>query len=321
MKISILLLISTASSVPKIKAQVPYTPFPKGNISWQSWGKEYYGGPVYHFALSIDTASILIDNKVYNKIFINDTVSQKYIGGIREDDKKIYFYANSLNKEHLIYDFGLEIGDTLIVPFFINIRVEHFGHVDFMAICLEYYCRHLIYVAKAKDVITLENGEQRNTLIVDRYIHDFVYAPDTMFYFDTTQEWVEGLGLIGGQGFFTHLDFEDFFYTPVYLECICQNNSMLFGTNSKCCESNQITEKNQRQINLYPNPTTGELTIDNGQLIIESIEVFDVYGRNIGVKKLLPDENKIDISHLISGTYIVKITTEKGVFIEKFIKK
>jgi len=30
-----------------------------------------------------------------------------------------------------------------------------------------------------------------------------------------------------------------------------------------------------------PNPTNGKLTIDNGQLTIKSVEVFDVYGRNV----------------------------------------
>ena len=30
-----------------------------------------------------------------------------------------------------------------------------------------------------------------------------------------------------------------------------------------------------------PNPTTGELKIENGELKIENVEVFDVYGRKL----------------------------------------
>jgi len=320
-KVNIFLFVCTILLMLKTSAQVPYTPFPKGDILWKSCGFEYYTFDSHHFTLSIDTELINTDNKTYNKIYINDIISQKYVGGIREEDKKIYFYDYSIHNEHLIYDFGLEIGDTLIVPFFINIRVEHFGHVNLYVFYPGVLNKHLIYVAKAKDVTTLENGDYRNTLIVDRYICDFTEPDNVVIFFDATQIWVEGLGLIGGQGFFTHLDVEDFFYTPVYLKCICQNNTMLFGTNSMCCETNHINDNLRQPVSIYPNPTSGELRIENGELKINSIEIFDIYGKNIEIKKLLPNENKIDVSHLISGTYIVKITSENGVFIKKFIIK
>jgi len=74
-------------------------------------------------------------------------------------------------------------------------------------------------------------------------------------------------------------------------------------------------------ITLIPNPTTGELRIENGELRIENVEVFDVYGRNVGANlRVRPDENKIDISDLASGVYFVKITTDKGIVTKKAIK-
>ncbi|MCL1851296.1 MAG: T9SS type A sorting domain-containing protein [Bacteroidetes bacterium] len=66
-------------------------------------------------------------------------------------------------------------------------------------------------------------------------------------------------------------------------------------------------------ITLIPTPTTGELQIlgSNKQLIMKNVEVFDGYG-----KKLLSHtadhtpHTVLDISHLASGLYFIKIKTE-----------
>ena len=79
---------------------------------------------------------------------------------------------------------------------------------------------------------------------------------------------------------------------------------------------------------LYPNPATSELRVENGELRIENIEVFDVYGRNVvgayGIRPKTEHPNEIifDISHLSNGVYFVAIesvTGEKTVF--KMVKK
>jgi len=84
-------------------------------------------------------------------------------------------------------------------------------------------------------------------------------------------------------------------------------------------------------ITLVPNPTTGELRIspaggglrgwNNGELRIENVEVFDVYGRNhSSLVTCHASLIKINISHLQSGIYFVKITTEAGITTRKIIK-
>jgi len=74
---------------------------------------------------------------------------------------------------------------------------------------------------------------------------------------------------------------------------------------------------------VYPNPTTGELTIDNEQLTINSIEVFDVYGRKLSTNHPIKTSSNhlINISHLNAGIYIIAIHTPTGVFYEKIIKQ
>jgi hypothetical protein len=72
------------------------------------------------------------------------------------------------------------------------------------------------------------------------------------------------------------------------------------------------------QLNIYPNPTTGELRITNYELRIKDVEVYDVLGRKEkGERK---KEDIVDISHLPAGIYFIKITTEVGDQTQKVIK-
>ena len=74
-------------------------------------------------------------------------------------------------------------------------------------------------------------------------------------------------------------------------------------------------------IKIYPNPTTGQLKIENGELKINNVEIFDVYGRNIhSLTPSLPHIT-INISHLQSGIYFVRVVFEGGSSIEKLVKQ
>jgi len=75
-------------------------------------------------------------------------------------------------------------------------------------------------------------------------------------------------------------------------------------------------------INIYPNPTTGELEIKNYELEINSIEIFDVYGRKLSSHHLIPTSSHhlINISHFPAGIYFVKIKITTGTQTQKIIK-
>jgi len=77
------------------------------------------------------------------------------------------------------------------------------------------------------------------------------------------------------------------------------------------------------RITVFPNPTTGQLIIDNGQLIIENVELFDIYGRKqkIILNSQFSILNSIDVSHLSSGVYFVRIDTDKEIVTKKIIKQ
>ena len=77
------------------------------------------------------------------------------------------------------------------------------------------------------------------------------------------------------------------------------------------------------ELRIFPNPTRGKLTIDNGQLTMDNVEVFDVYGRKQKtiINYQLSIINSIDISHLPAGIYFVKIRTEAGEVVKKVVKE
>ncbi|MCL1850949.1 MAG: S8 family serine peptidase [Bacteroidetes bacterium] len=95
---------------------------------------------------------------------------------------------------------------------------------------------------------------------------------------------------------------------------------------AECFFSNVgITNHNiDKKITVYPNPTTGELRIlaNNEQLIMNNVEVFDVYGRKLLSNHLISTSSNhlINISHLPTGLYFVKIETVDGITINKVVK-
>ena len=99
---------------------------------------------------------------------------------------------------------------------------------------------------------------------------------------------------------------------------ICLDNISVKVFNGLGVKNNVLDDK----INIYPNPTTGDLRIRNYGLEIKSIEVFDVYGKKILSHYLITSSpnHLINISHLNSGIYFIKITTEQGTITKKLIK-
>jgi len=73
-------------------------------------------------------------------------------------------------------------------------------------------------------------------------------------------------------------------------------------------------------LKIYPNPTTGKLKVESGELRVESIEIYDAFGKKVDKSRANASETTMDISHLPSGVYFVKIFTEAGDVIKKVLK-
>ena len=73
---------------------------------------------------------------------------------------------------------------------------------------------------------------------------------------------------------------------------------------------------NLEGIVIYPNPTTGKLTIDAEG--VTKVEVFDHAGRLVNT---FVNTNQLDISQLPTGTYALRITLQKGSTVRRVIKR
>ena len=80
-----------------------------------------------------------------------------------------------------------------------------------------------------------------------------------------------------------------------------------------------VKENYANDIDVYPNPVNGKLYIET-ELDVEEIMVYDVYGRQQSTDNSQQTLG-IDVSGLNSGVYVLKVMTENGEFVSRFVKK
>jgi len=73
------------------------------------------------------------------------------------------------------------------------------------------------------------------------------------------------------------------------------------------------------EIEIFPNPTKGEILIIESGLNNATIEVYDPVGKLL-LSELLRTEKRINLSAFASGIYIITIKSDNEVFTEKVIK-
>ncbi|MBP5546518.1 MAG: thiol protease/hemagglutinin PrtT [Bacteroidales bacterium] len=75
-------------------------------------------------------------------------------------------------------------------------------------------------------------------------------------------------------------------------------------------------DNSKMNIDVYPNPTTGQLTIDAEGIL--SVEVFDPTGRKVATHERT---NNIDLAKFPTGTYLLKIHLPSGTSLQRVILK
>ena len=77
-----------------------------------------------------------------------------------------------------------------------------------------------------------------------------------------------------------------------------------------------LTNENLNTFSISPNPTTDFIDVNTSENI-KFIEIYDTSGK---ILSNIKDSKQVDVQNLPKGIYILKVTTDKGLKTQKFIK-
>ncbi len=102
-------------------------------------------------------------------------------------------------------------------------------------------------------------------------------------------------------------------YDTLFLETNGCSGLFIAKYSNEPTYNNVVKENND--ITIYPNPTTGKITIKAEDM--QNVEIIDLQGKQIYTGK----ENQIDLSNQPKGIYIIKVITDKQTITRKLIKQ
>ena len=86
-------------------------------------------------------------------------------------------------------------------------------------------------------------------------------------------------------------------------------------------EGTESIVENEVSFNVYPNPVENQLFVEVEENVVE-VSVYDLCGRQqVTMTPCHQDEVRVDVSDLNSGVYFVKVRTENGETVKRFVKK
>jgi hypothetical protein len=283
----ILLLISTILTISATAQRSGYYPFPDSNATWNLHYLFYCmsGGITdeqYSITMSGDTA---INSLVYHKIiapYIQGTItggclssiSAGYKGAIRQDiaGRKVYIIPPGTSAEQLLYDFNMEVGDS------VKGYLESFN---------------------GKDVVESIDSVFTGSRYLRRWYINHCYH----IYF------IEGIGSTYGlvevsPGCITDL-------WDIEITCFQQNGQTQYPDTAMDCKlitSINSKEKNPNPVKVFPNPSNGNFTVQFEEpMSIREIRLTGLPGNEI-LHQQINRESKINIGDLPAGIYFLTIT-------------
>jgi transglutaminase/protease-like cytokinesis protein 3 len=93
------------------------------------------------------------------------------------------------------------------------------------------------------------------------------------------------------------------------------------------CEINVVTSTDikahaMKQIEIFPNPSGDYINIQLPEALKRSkVTILNIQGKTIITNNIDNEQNQLDVSHLPSGVYIVRIESKQHSILKKFIKQ
>lgn len=275
----------------------------RGLLNYQPLDTDEYHTYTYQQYLLGDT---LINGVAYHKIIENGIFSwvaippyymgslpyyNQYDGCYRESNKQIFYVPPSTTTEYLLYDFNLNIGDTL-PPTYVN------GAGSIVVTSID-----SIYDGNSyRKRFNLSTAD--TTLW--QWAGNYLYASI-----------IEGIGSTHGLLWYL----EPYFEIGGALFSFKQNGIVIYPDTISSCEITGIQNilPRNNSIELFPNPaaTTLTLIVHDMKTVSASIEIYNSIGDIIYSKNIFIGQETIDISDLPSGIYLLKFQN----IIRKFVKQ
>ena len=77
----------------------------------------------------------------------------------------------------------------------------------------------------------------------------------------------------------------------------------------------------QQNVSIYPNPTSGNVTLDLSGLNARTVELFSMNGQLLNSMVPTTETMTLSLSQYANGIYFVRIYSDKGVTTQKIVKK
>ena len=307
MKRIIILLVVVCFAKQNI-AQL-YQPFPTDSAVWRqasaNWNYPNYFQRDYNYYIQGDT--FFLGNtyhKVYKTLVATDYVlgspigsfnlvngptlvdSNKYVGAIREDlSKHVYFLPDTITttSEILLYDFNLNVGDTLAYSYNNSsyfLGYNYVSGIDSVLVGTQFHkCFHITSNAGYPNYVSIIEGVGSTFGLLEMMIDPFEWSDNLICYtYNGQHVWADSIGR-----------------PPTYIPANC---SLPVG----------ISEHGETfPVAIFPNPTTGIVTIKTSFSEKSSVEIVDVLGKRIYQSEQQGFEFVIDLAHQPQGIYFLKV--------------
>ncbi len=88
-------------------------------------------------------------------------------------------------------------------------------------------------------------------------------------------------------------------------------------TKSYVYNTTAIRESENNYLNVYPNPTNNNLTIESENALMKDIYLYNAMGQQVKHVSINANQSNIEVNNLPIGMYILKINTNQGVLTRK----
>ena len=265
----------------------------------------------------------------------NDTAARR-VYGIYKEPAVVYKYISSVfpyfsivdtvtdSTEFLLYDFNIGIEDTIEIAAF----EEHFN--DYGAPGIYVYEISLYNEDYSETTTTLSDNSTRKTLKVEVLNwpqEDILYNEENLL------EWVEGIGNMDGT-FTVARTSLGFVWegTMMWILCYEQNGNTLLSRpwndldlNYDCFYHVGIEEGTLQEKCLYPNPTTGTITLslpESWANVTAQVALYNTAGQRVFSKLSKSQLIEMDLQGFPSGLYILQtIGADRQIISKKIIKQ